>query len=249
MLPTSPCDYIPQSQVIALAKMKLDISTSNYDGFFRIEIENCLRKMYTPSIYEAQCKVVDVCENSIKIPSGTRKIMGLQFYNPNAVQTQEEGNILAANSGFYLWQGLGQYYPAYSNNFIENYFTVQDGYLYFTQDTEETLAVLWYYGFRTNEEGLTMIPDYFESCLSDYLGYSFLKKRPTHVQNNAYITRDLRNLYWRDYRAQKLQIIGSDQMEKFSEEARALRFALNKMRLNDYSWAPFFTGYMYGAAV
>lgn len=252
MLPQSPCDFIPHTQVIALTKMRLELSTANYDGYFRVEIENCLKKMYTPSIYEYQHKIVDICDNAIKIPSGSRKVMGIQFCQPQAVTSEVDelnGQIIAVPNNFYLAASLGQFYPVYGNCHIENFFTVQDGYYYFTNATDETLAIVWYYGFRTDDNGIIMIPDYFESCLANHLGYCFLKKKPNFIGGDVYQTREVRNLYWRDYVAEKAQIIGNDQMEKFDEEKRALRFAMNKMRLNDYSWAPFYNGYTNNIAV
>jgi hypothetical protein len=246
VIPVSPCDYIPQSQIIATAKMRLELSTANYDGYFRIELENALKKFYTPSIYHEQCKLVDICDNSIKIPAGCRKILGLQFCTQQVTTSDDEetGGIFAVPIGnFYIWNGLIPQYPAYGNCTVENYFTYQDGYLYANRDTDETLAMVWYVGYKTDDDGLIMIPDYFESCLANYLGYCFLKKKPTWLSNNVYATREARELYRRDYIAEKKQIIGSDQVEQFDDQKLALRFAQNKMRLNNYSWAPFFSGY------
>lgn len=240
MIPLSPCDLIPSSQVIAAAKMWLGISTSNYDGFFRIQIENCLKKFYSPAVYEFQHKIVDICDNSVKIPAGSRKVMGIAFCNDNGCNT-ETGEIFATNFNyFFLSQWLTGAYPAYGSCTLENMFVVQDGYYNFVNETDETLAIVYYWGYRTDENGLVIIPEYYESCLTNFLGYCYLKKNPLHIKDNPYATANLRDTYFRDYRAEKLQILGNEKKIQFDEQKHALRFASYKMQINDLGWSPFY---------
>lgn len=239
MIPVSTCSFIPSSQVIAASKMWLGISTTNYDGFFRIQIENCLQKFYSPALYKEQVAEVDICDNTIKIPTGWREVWAVAFCDDT--ESEEDTASIVSGGNFWMAQSLITQYPAYGNNIVENTFTIQNGHLCFTQETDRTVAKVWYRGFETDDNGLIVIPDYYEECLTRYLNYCFLcmPANASYVEGNPYVTKDFRNEHYQKYKAAKMQILGIEKKIEFDNQKHLLRFAQNKMKINDLNWWPF----------
>jgi len=225
-------NYIPSTQVLAIVKQRLQISTSNFDAFLDLELQFLLNKMYSPSLYGDYEATVEVCDGAFLPPKGAKRLWGIQL-----CEKQQDNTFLDITNGFYpLLSAVSNNIPVYGNNSLKDFVQQQDGFYKFNTLLDELYVKVWYEGFGVDKDGFLLIPEHYQDFLGDGLCYRFLLSHPTYYKD-VNLTLRLEGKYKREYKAKKKQINGEDQVLKFREQASLLRFATSKIRMNSPYWS------------
>lgn len=221
-----------------MTKQRLNIATDNYNGYFELELEALLRKMYSPAVYGDHYKIVEICDDSFAMPPGASQLWGVHFCD-SANLTELAPFTFAPNLFFMSNVLVVGTAGGYTGNILDNIVTYQNGYWYFNTPTDELYVICYYEGFATDDNGRIMIPEQYENFLSYGLCDAFLLRFPAYFQNNISATAAIRREYNYKYISAKKQVNGIDQITRYNLEKGAVRFAQNKMRMNDQYWSPF----------
>lgn len=232
-------NYIPESQVIAIAKQQLSIFTDNYNDFFSLQIEGLLSTVYSPAIYNDWEILVEVCDGAFLAPKGSRRLWGVNFcIKQESSQTQYtdiDGLPILINPDLYPIIT-----PASDINYynFNQYIQKQDNYYYLRfPHNDELYARIWYEGFGVDENGNILIPEHYQWFLADGICARYYMCFPQN--GDPRISMALADRFNRSYSAKKKQVNGEDQVVRFKERASLLRFAQSKIRMSSVYWSNF----------
>lgn len=229
--------YIPQSQVFALAKERLQLATSNHDSLFQLELEFMLNQMYSPAVYNDYEKVVEVCDGSFEAPKGAKRLWGIVLCKKNPNNTFiDYPNAFFVNFGI-----IRNYIPIYNAQALGDVVVEQNGFYTFTnpQNDDELFVKVWYEGFGTDDKGRIMIPTHYQDFLADGICYRFLMSRPLYYNNDPNLTDRQMQKFEKSYFRKRRQVNGEDQVTEFKEKKSLQRFASSKIRMNSPYWSTY----------
>lgn len=225
--------YIPSSQVIAIAKQNLQLSTDNFDNFFDLAIENKLTNLNAPSVYQKNLsKVVEICDNSFISPKGAIVLWSILLCSNIDRDTNQlvynNQSLFAVNSMIY-GKIVGRNGFGVSGT-INQFAQQQNGVWYFNNPTDELYVQVWYEGYEIDEDGNILIPSSYQYGLAEHCCDVFLRSNPKYY-GDFNTTRTLMLEYRKSSNAKMLQALGRDRLNEFQEQKPLLRFAQNKIRM------------------
>jgi len=231
--------HIPSSQVLAIVKQRLRLSTENYDGFLNLELELILQNIYSPAVYNSYERVVEVCDSSFKV-AGAKRLWGVQLCRNEG--TDSSLSLIDLSGAFFMLYDLAKTtVPVYGGCLLDDYVVYQDGYWKFHNETDELYAKVWYEGFAIDDEGFVLIPENYQSFLGNELCSRFLTSFPNYMNNNPNLSLQLARTYNRKASLEYLNVNGQDQQVRADETKNQWRFANSKIRMN----SPYWSGYAF----
>ena len=223
----SLCDQISSKQVMATAKIRLGLDSSDFDLDFDIEIDNAMKKFKSISSVPIINTLTKIENRMIVIPRGTRQVLGVKLSKGVPDITNQNGSPTIFYSNV-----AGKEYKISGFSSIESIFKIQNGYLVYRQgEIEDQDIILKTQGFEYAEDGGILLYDVYESPLAWYLCYLFLLKNPEHFGQLSELRK---NEYYQLYLAEKGSVKAVEQKTHWQMSKGRMNNAINTLRVNDY---------------
>jgi hypothetical protein len=202
-------------QVVTRAKLRLRLmETSEHDSTLMKFIEEGARGLNATSTYKIQCKNIDIECHKSKLPDCYETLICFQINGCSGcctpqVNTVPPTPIVCTCPEIFYYDKAAMINCGDNCGWYNNFFYIQDGFMYFPSSMTADTVKVWYYGFNVDEDGLMLIDEEMERGLSAYAAFQFAVSYPEQY------TPEQRSTWNREWIAQKNYVNGKKIIREF----------------------------------
>jgi len=212
-------ETISIDEIIAAAKMQLRLqNTTEHDDWFELLSYEAIRKIDSLSVFIKRNCDVDLVDCKGVLPKGFQRLLGMRFLCDEATALQNTGAGVYYDPFIYVDSkflmdcdcDLNDPLVRHYSSFVQ----INNGYLYVNTNLNLTGVRMAFIGLNVNDEGLPVVFDYYQSCLTNYICWLY-----TRAYSENYREADIRS-YEAGYYAQRAWVRATDNKNDFVTNKR-----------------------------
>ncbi len=230
-------DVISLSAIVASAKIRLKIETTDGDNFLELMANEAIRHLDALSIFTKQICKIQITDNRSELPCGFNKLIGLRVSSPT-LNGDTCHSLIYANLPFLTECGC----DADNQWFVSGFgaFEIADGQIWYhsiassyqyidssgvtqTVYTTPTEATIAFTGLNVNEQGEMICYARYERAIAAYLCYRYAE------QNFNEYPAAIREGFKEEWKAQKKWIKSTDFQDNFRMERPQIAAVVNSL--------------------
>jgi hypothetical protein len=224
---------ISVDEIISAAKMQLRLqNTTEHDDWFELLVYEAIRRIDSLSCFVKRTCTIDIMDHKGVLPKGFQRLLGLRFLCDDLNENQ--GHSLSSFFDPFIYvdsKFLMDCECDLNNPLIRHYSTfvnIQGEFLYVNTQFDITGVRMAFLGLNVDENGLPVVYDYYQPCLTDYICWKF-----TRAYSSEYREADIRS-YEAGYYAQRAWVKATDVKEDFIKNKRKIGELMNGLLVSRF---------------